>query len=198
MTPRARDAALRRLEMVQAVAAKYRCDQLHAAHVAELADTLFDAFLPLHGLPDEYREMLRHAALLHDIGYFVAAKAHHRHGAYLIMCDETLQAYPEDLRDFLARAVRNHRRRARTAPAQWPRDRRDALLWLSGMLRLADALDYDHQQRAEIASVGSRSHGFEIVLRGLDPRQLGARLGRKAQLLEDMTGGALRFREEAS
>lgn len=183
---------------VQAVCEKYLSDLLHGRHVAHLAEALFDAFLPLHGLGAEERQLLRHAALVHDIGYFVAAERHHRHGEYLVRSDARLRDYPAPERDLLARVVRNHRKKAEPGPSDWPKARRIALLWLSGLLRAADALDYDHRQQAEIAGVRGRGQGFEILIRGLDPETLGVRLGEKAHLLEQLLGGPVRFRHGVS
>lgn len=181
---------------VLAVCRKYACDLEHSRHVANLADLLFDAFLPLHALSDEERVVLRHAALLHDIGYFVDRKGHHRHGAYLVRSDEHLSDYPLDLRDLCAGVVRNHRRRTRSGPKAMGRQRREALRWLSALLRVADALDYEHEQRAAIAGVRARGRGFEIQIAGLDPLRLGDRLQAKADLLAQAAGGPVHFERE--
>ncbi len=180
------------------VCRKYGCDLAHSRHVAELADVLFDAFLPLHGLSPEERTALCHASLLHDIGYFVDRKGHHRHGAYLVRADEHLQDYPEEMRDLCARLVRNHRRRVHRGPKEIGSARREALRWLSALLRVADALDYDHEQRARITGVHGRGRGFEIQIAGLDPLRLGERLQAKAELLGEMAGGPIRFEKDAS
>lgn len=179
--------------MVWATMEKYRADLPHATHVADLSDLLFDAFQPLHGLGEPARAQLRHAALLHDIGYFVAAAGHHRHGAYLLREDELLRAYPKESLDFVARLVRNHRRRVRPGPEDWPRARRGALLWLSSLLRVADALDYDHQQRARIVGVRGRDRGFELVIEAAGTKRLIARVEHKSELLAEMIGGPLRL-----
>ncbi|MDA8344575.1 MAG: HD domain-containing protein [Thermaerobacter sp.] len=180
-------------EAVLDVCRKYCCDLEHARHVADLADVLFDAFLPLHGLFGEERAVLCHAALMHDIGYFVDRKGHHRHGAYLVRSDERLQGYPADMRDLCARVVRNHRRRARGGPKRLGHAGREALRWLSALLRVADALDYDHEQRALVSGVRGRGRGFEILVAGLDPLRLGERLQTKAGLLAQAAGGPIHF-----
>ena len=180
---------------VAATCAKYGSDDKHGSHVASLARQLFEAFSPLHMLGGDYERILGHAAHLHDIGYFVAAKGHHRHGAYIVEHDEEMRDYPLEDRLILAGIVRNHRKRARPAPREWPRERRQALLWLSALLRVADALDYEHTQAADIAKVLPHGSGFEIVVRGLDLRPSAARLAGKADLLQDLSGGAIRFSE---
>jgi exopolyphosphatase/pppGpp-phosphohydrolase len=183
-------------EAVLDVCRKYGCDLEHSRHVADLADVLFDAFLPLHGLSGEERTVLCHAALMHDIGYFIDRKGHHRHGAYLVQSDEHLRDYPEDLRLLCAHVVRNHRRRVREGKDRMGRARREALLWLSALLRVADVLDYEHEQRARVAGVRSRGRGFEVRIAGIDPLRLGERLHAKADLLAQVAGGPIHFEKE--
>ncbi len=183
-------------EAVLDVCRKYACDLEHSRHVADLADVLFDAFLPLHGLSGEERTVLRHAALMHDIGYFIGRKGHHRHGEYLVRSDEHLADYPEDMRDLCAQVVRNHRRRVREGAKSMGRAQREALLWLSALLRVADVLDYEHEQRARVAGVRSRGRGFEVRIAGSDPLRLGERLQAKTDLLAQVAGGPIHFEKD--
>lgn len=180
---------------VAATCAKYGSDSRHGDHVAELARQLFEAFSPLHLLGEEFERILSHAAHLHDIGYFIAAKGHHRHSAYIVQYDQEMLDYPVDDRLLLAGIVRNHRKRPRSAPKGWPREQRQAMLWLSALLRVADALDYEHTQAADLAHVLPHGNGFEIAVRGLDPRPLAVRLAGKADLLATLCGGSIRFSE---
>ncbi|MGH3666390.1 MAG: Ppx/GppA phosphatase family protein, partial [Egibacteraceae bacterium] len=48
------------------------------------AQTLFDGTRGLHRLDDDARELLDHAALLHDVGEHVSTEGHAKHSAYLI------------------------------------------------------------------------------------------------------------------
>src|SRR5450759_4955808 len=65
-------------------------DEPHARHVAGLALELFDsaAAAGLHRYGDEQRELLGHAALLHDIGTFLSYSDHHLHSLSLIHISE--------------------------------------------------------------------------------------------------------------
>ncbi len=180
---------------VAATSVKYGSDGRHGDHVAKLARQLYEAFSPMHMLGEDAERVLSHAAHLHDIGYFVAAKGHHRHGAYLIAHDQEMRDYPAADRLLLSGVVRNHRKRPRPAPKDWPKERRQALLWLSALLRVADALDYEHTQTAVITQVLSRDGGFDILVGGLDPRPFAVRLADKADMLADLCGGPIRFSE---
>ena len=63
-----------------------RFDEAHSQNVARLAELLFDSAVDagLHTFGPHERELLRYAALLHDIGTFLSYSNHHRHSYYLI------------------------------------------------------------------------------------------------------------------
>jgi exopolyphosphatase / guanosine-5'-triphosphate,3'-diphosphate pyrophosphatase len=132
-----------------------RCgwNEEHARQVAELAVSLFDQTLPLHGLAAEDRELLELASLLHDIGEHVALEGHERHSAYLIRHGDLRGFSPEEV-NLLASVGRFHRRGEpkesftcyRVLGADW----RERTRRLVALLRVADALD-----RAHVGSVGS-------------------------------------------
>ena len=62
----------------------YTADVTHALHIRDLALTMFDNWMPLHGLRKGYRKLLETAALLHDIGITINFYSHARHSAYMI------------------------------------------------------------------------------------------------------------------
>ena len=127
----------------------HRCgvDEAHAAQVASLATLLFDRTVELHGLGHEDRELLEHAALLHDIGEHVAVEGHHKHSAYLIENGKLRGFTPEEI-DVLSSLARFHRRsEPKTSYEPWgrlPTERRQVALQLLALLRLADGLDRGH------------------------------------------------------
>jgi exopolyphosphatase/guanosine-5'-triphosphate,3'-diphosphate pyrophosphatase len=170
------------LPAVLAMGEKYHYDGAHGRHVAELAEQLFAALQPFHGLPPSWRLPLQHAALLHDIGYFVAARRHHRHSRHLIRHDALLDDYPAPWREFVALVAGNHRRRVRRAPRAWGRERRRAATVLAAILRLADGLDYGHDGAAAVAGVRVRRGTLQIRVTGLRPQDLRPVLRRKAGL----------------
>lgn len=62
----------------------YTADPTHSRHITSLAMTMFDNWMPLHGLNKGYRKILETAALLHDIGITINFYSHARHSAYMI------------------------------------------------------------------------------------------------------------------
>ncbi|MHB1841494.1 MAG: hypothetical protein ACYCO4_00005 [Sulfobacillus sp.] len=175
------------------LAAKYPTDPPHAAHVADQAVLLFDLLARWHQLLPADRALLHHGGLLHDSGIWINGKGHHRHSAYIVRTDGLLADYPPAERDLLARLVQNHRKRPRPAPQYWPLERRLALVWLSALLRTADGLDVDHDQRAQVVAAYPDAHGYVVAVRGVDAGRFNQRLERKSQLLADLLGGDLRF-----
>jgi exopolyphosphatase/guanosine-5'-triphosphate,3'-diphosphate pyrophosphatase len=128
-----------------------RCnwEERHCYHVASLALKLFDACERLHRLDAGDRELLEYAGLLHDIGYHINRKNHHKHSHYLIQNAELRGFLPDEI-DIMSTAVRYH---AGSVPKvrhglledMEPSAARRALK-LGAILRLAEGLDRSHFQ----------------------------------------------------
>jgi exopolyphosphatase / guanosine-5'-triphosphate,3'-diphosphate pyrophosphatase len=130
-----------------ALARHYRSDMKHASRVAYLSLQLFDGLRPLHLLGGEHRRLLAAAALLHDIGYFVSHTGHHRHSAYLIQ-NSDLTGFTSPEIAVIANVAYYHRSALPKAKHEYYSDLRiqdrEVARKLAALLRLADALDRDH------------------------------------------------------
>jgi exopolyphosphatase/guanosine-5'-triphosphate,3'-diphosphate pyrophosphatase len=144
---------------------RYMFDEAHGVQVARLAGELFDQLEDLHGLDPLDRRHLLAAAMLHDIGMFVAPKKHHKHSLYLISRSELPGLSPDEML-VVANIARYHRRSpprthhllfARLAPAD-----RVKVTQLAAILRLADALDRQHLQT--VRKVTATIQGLEVHL----------------------------------
>ncbi len=144
---------------------RYMFDEAHGIQVARLAGQLFDQLEDLHGLDPLDRRHLLAAAMLHDIGMFVAPKKHHKHSLYLISRSELPGLSPDEML-LVANVARYHRRSPpqshhhlflRLAPAD-----RVKVTQLAAILRLADALDRQHVQT--VRSVKATIRGLELHL----------------------------------
>jgi exopolyphosphatase/guanosine-5'-triphosphate,3'-diphosphate pyrophosphatase len=128
--------------------ARYRLDQRHAEKVADLALTLFDQTEALHGLGKQERIYLEAAALLHDIGYFISMQKHHKHSHYIIANSEIVGLTPAER--LLVAGISRYHRKATPDPSTHPEygtlPKKDkAAVWsLAAILRIADALDKEH------------------------------------------------------
>lgn len=121
-----------------------RYPKAHSHHVAMLALQLFDQTKPLHGLGELEREWLDYAALLHDVGYLINSRQHHKHAYYLIKNSDLAGLAAEEI-EMIAAVARYHRRALPRDAHEQTRDlsprRRRVLEILSALLRIADGLD---------------------------------------------------------
>jgi exopolyphosphatase / guanosine-5'-triphosphate,3'-diphosphate pyrophosphatase len=127
----------------------------HARKVADLALTLFDNTAALHGLGEVDRELLEHAALLHDIGEHISSSGHHRHGAYLVRNGQLRGFAPGEI-ELLAAVVRWHRRGEPRVSDEFPLLDAEAIArvrTLAAILRVADGLDRSREGIVDAISV---------------------------------------------
>ncbi len=121
--------------------------QSHSHHVATLATRLFDQTKPLHGLGEREREWLEYAAILHDVGYLINSRQHHKHAYYLIK-NSDLYGLTADEIETVANIARYHRRALpqdkHASLKALPARNRRTLEVLSALLRIADGLDRSH------------------------------------------------------
>jgi exopolyphosphatase/guanosine-5'-triphosphate,3'-diphosphate pyrophosphatase len=144
----------------------YLFDEAHCVHVSSLACALFDQLTELHGLDQVGRRILLAATVLHDVGQFVSYKRHHKHSFYLIANSE-LPGFSEREMLLVANVARYHRKgepsTAHEGFAELTEGERVIVQKLGSILRLADALDREHQQR--VRDVRARVEGRELVVR---------------------------------
>lgn len=187
---------IRRFEVVQDIRRlsvaelARRCGQAgpHPVHVARLALALFDQTRSLHGLGDDARSLLEHAAILHDVGQHIGYERHEHHAAYIILNGE-LRGFTEEERTMLALLARYHRkarpRREDVEFAALAPERRQMVRVLSGILRVSDGLDRSHHQLVTGLSCELGAGTLRVKLASVGDAELelwGAR--RKARLLE--------------
>ena len=137
-----------RARAVKELAEKYQYDRAHSLKVSELADLLFKQLKPLHQFGALENELLRYAAVLHDIGRFIHSSGHHKHGLYLIINSQPYGFSTNEL-VLLANLVRYHRKslpkREHYHYSILPPQEQHRVMWLGGMLRIADNLDHGHR-----------------------------------------------------
>src|SRR2546426_6280086 len=136
-----------RRRAVEALAARFAGANPHGRHVARLALALFDGTAAALGLPATARELLNHAALLHDIGHAIDHNRHHHHSCYLIRNMELVAFDPLEI-EIVAQVARGHRKQvpklADPELQALPRAARRVVRGLAALLRTADALDRTH------------------------------------------------------
>lgn len=152
-----------------------RIDLRHHRQVARLALGLFDSAraLGLHGLDDAARELLEHAAMLHDVGAFLSYSRHQQHSHYLIANAELLGFHQRETA-IIAALARFHRRGLPAAdqPELASLDPAGRLLvqQASLLLRLAELLDRSHAGRvSEARFEAGPGKGLRLRVRPASP-----------------------------
>lgn len=151
---------------------KFQTDIPHCEHVFASAYQIMTYAFPEPKLVDEpqlhpYWQRLGLAALLHDIGHYVATKGHHKHSRYLIENAEELGTLDSHLIQDVAVLSMSHRKRAKP---DWLEERffgNIILFQLGAILRLADGLDHSHQGKVRIHNGFTDKEQFVLEVTGL-------------------------------
>jgi exopolyphosphatase / guanosine-5'-triphosphate,3'-diphosphate pyrophosphatase len=143
---------------------QYHDDPAHNGHVRALALELFDGLRPWHPYGDAERELLGHAAVVHDIGMAVDYYRHEHHGLALTL-GRALPGFTHREQVLLALLVRYHRKGTPSTEgyaAVLAPDDLERLRLLAGVLRLAEYLERGKAQR--VTGVAVVADGEEAVV----------------------------------
>jgi exopolyphosphatase/pppGpp-phosphohydrolase len=130
-------------------------DTIHSEHVAKLALQIYDGLesfdLIQNTFEQEGRRILESAALVHDVGIFETEKKHQIASYRMIRKLKPSPGWTSSVLHGIALVARFHRgalpRVEQKAFSGIPSDQRKEITLLSGILRLANALDLPHQRR---------------------------------------------------
>jgi exopolyphosphatase/guanosine-5'-triphosphate,3'-diphosphate pyrophosphatase len=180
------------------LARRCQAPEVHSLHVASLALRLFDQTKHLHGLGRQERGWLEYAAILHDIGYLINPRQHHKHAYYLIM-NSDLGGLTANEIEVIANVARYHRRAVPGLKHQGfesltPRMKRVVRI-LSALLRIADGLDRTHFSVVRTVNVkDGKTLTIEATVMGDAEMELWAAKNR-ADLFQQVFRRRVRFSE---
>jgi len=141
-----------RRRSIYALGFKFDWDRAHTEQVARLSLALFDGLVDAHQLGGEQRELLEYGALLHDIGYHISRRKHHKHSRYLIENADLHGFQPEEI-DVIANIARYHRKafpkRKHTPFMNLSEVNRAVVRRTAALVRLAEALDRSYFQNVK-------------------------------------------------
>jgi exopolyphosphatase/guanosine-5'-triphosphate,3'-diphosphate pyrophosphatase len=144
-------------------------DERHLEIVARLSGELFDALAEVHGLGPVERELLVHAARLHEVGTSISPAKYHKHGAYLVQNGGLRGFTPEEVA-MLSSIVRFHRgkdpRPVYPAFADLDDPAREAVVALTGILRVAHAIGRGDEPDDLAIDARVRSRSIRIRVTG--------------------------------
>lgn len=188
-----------RRRSVMELVEKYDWHEDHSRHVAKLSLDLFDVMREELDLSDNDRELLEYAAYMHDIGYHISHRKHHKHALYMIR-NADLMGFKEREIEIMANVARYHRRSTpKTRHSYYKNLSKENQLRvkkLSALLRVADGLDRSHYQNVRQLKVEITPRKTVIHIRTEADPQLeiwGAM--RKNSLFEEVTGRELQIQE---
>lgn len=136
--------------MIENIIEKYNINIDHALQVKSYALMLFDAINTLtNEFSEKDKEYLKAAALLHDIGYCVDKKSHHKHSLTLIKQLE-IPEYSEYEKLLIGNIARYHRCALPNVEkhedyAALEENDRIKVSKLAAILKIADGLDKPHK-----------------------------------------------------
>ncbi len=169
----------------------------HSEQVTMLTLRLFDELSRVHDLGPLDRELIEYAALMHDIGWHIGGKGHHKHSAYLIRHGR-LKGFRDEEIEVMANIARYHRKKEPTKKhaeyAALPARLRRTVDVGAALLRIGDGLDRSHSAVVRDLAAKLTSKRVKITLDTRADAQLelwGA--SRKAGLFESVFGRSLQF-----
>ena len=185
------------LSYTKAIAKMFRCDMEHAEQVHGYAMMLFDALGKAHGLNERHRLMLQIAVLLHDSGKFLNLNEHADHSATIVHATEFTGISAEE-KDMIAFMVRFHEEGEISGREMeemgFGRKNRLVLAKLTGILRLANAMDYSHKRK--LRGVKVSIHGGKLTISAVvqqDATLENWKVRQFAEYMQDVFGLQLEF-----
>ena len=125
---------------------KFGKNKEHAKQVEQYAEKIFDA---LNGKIINYGQReklyLKTAAYLHDVGYYIEKKSHHKHTLKIIM-ENGLKDFDEEEKKIIANIARYHRssfpnQEKHKHFAELNETQKEIVTKLGAILRIADGMD---------------------------------------------------------
>ena len=182
--------------------ARYHFDREHALQVTRLALSLFDQLAGPLGIDRATRPFLEAAAMLHDIGYYIAYDRHHEHSYHLI-AHSPLPGLTRREQEMVASIARYHTKALpKLRHIAWsslePADR-PVVRALAAILRLADGLDRGRAARVEEVEAVVEPDQVRLVLHGapdMQPELYGVE--KKRDLFEEAFGRRVTVEADAA
>lgn len=133
---------------------KFSKNHTHPKEVERLAVMLFEeTSKKIKEMPEKHKEYLKAASLLHDIGYHIDSKAHHKHSMKMII-ENGLYGFDEKEEKIIGCICRYHRgglpdKEEHDIYNTFDKKERKTVKRLAGILKIADGLDGEHKNLIE-------------------------------------------------
>lgn len=188
---RSREASLTRL---QAWSGFLDSDVRHTHRVTRFALKLYDGLVNCQVIRGEHarsRDLLHAAAVVHEVGRAEQKNNHHKRTEKMVARINHLPGWSRSEVESIARIARYHRGAMpdNSVLRDFPAQRRRTVLLLSGVLRLANALDADHQGTIRDVKLSCSIETVLIHAQGFQPQSEIAETIAAARYLLEMTCG---------
>ncbi len=182
------------------LAKKYQTHPKHSLHVASLCEQLFEATTELHQLDPRDHLLLKVASIVHEVGGYISARAHHKHSLYLILNSEIFGLGKKDV-TMVGLVARYHRQSAPKPGHEIYRDLsqqdRIRVCKLASIIRIADALEKTHSQRIKRIEVHMTPQKLKITCIGIhDLTAENMAIQQKSDLFEKTFGMKVSLKED--
>jgi CHAD domain-containing protein len=186
-----RGASLTRL---QAWSGFLDSDVRHNRRVARFALKLYDGLVHCRVITGEHarsRELLHAAAVVHEVGRAEQKNNHHKRTEKMVASINHLPGWSRSEVEIIARIARYHRGAlpGNGVLRDFPAGHRRTVLLLSGVLRLANALDADHNGTIRGIRISCSTESVLVHAQGFQPQSETAETIAAARYLLEMTCG---------
>lgn len=154
------------VSLAKSLGIKYKYDAKHAACVEKTALQIFDRMSRIHGMGERERLQLQVAAILHDIGKYVSLRKHYYYSHSLIESSD-IMGFSEEEKTVIANVAYYHSKgtpsNLNSNFARLSNEDKIKVAKLAAIIRLADALDRTHKQKALDCDIVLK--GEELIIR---------------------------------
>ena len=192
--PRGRQSREASLTRLQVWSGFLDSDVRHTQRVTRFALKLFDGLVNCRVISGEHarsRDLLNAAAVVHEVGRAEQKNNHHKRTEKMVAGIKHLPGWSRNEVEIIARIARYHRGALpeNSVLRDFPAPHRRTVLLLSGILRLADALDADHNGTIRVVRLTCSSETVLIHAQGFQPQSEIAETIAAARYLLEMTCG---------
>ena len=146
-----------------ALMARYHVDTAQAKRVAQTAENFYQQLHSSLTIDEEDEDLLRRAALLHEIGLAISHSSYHKHGAYLLQYSD-VAGFSQAEQERLALLVACHRRKIRNEQkVQLMSKGGTSLFNIAVLLRLA-ALVHHSRSPKPLPELKLSSDGLHFIM----------------------------------
>ena len=156
------------LACAQNIAKRYMSSKSHVRAVLKVAETIFDSMRRVHGMGPRERRLLQIAVILHDCGKYISMSEVAKCSYEIIMSTEIIGLSHAE-REMIANIVRFNNEPFKyygeaDSKSTIDRDTYMIIGKLTAILRVANALDRSHKQKAENIKVQLQDKELVLVI----------------------------------